>query len=55
MLNVIRQFVKDEEGATAAEYALLLAVVTLAIAAGAATLGTNIGAAINSAALIVGS
>lgn len=55
MLNAIRQFVKEEEGATAAEYALLLAVVTLAIAGGAALLGTNIGIAINDAAQIVGS
>ena len=32
MLNVIRQFVKEEEGAAAAEYALLLALITVALA-----------------------
>jgi pilus assembly protein Flp/PilA len=31
MLNAIRQFVKEEEGASAAEYALLLALITVAL------------------------
>ena len=31
MLNAIRQFVKEEEGASAAEYALLLALITVVL------------------------
>ncbi|MDF0675607.1 MAG: Flp family type IVb pilin [Nitrospira sp.] len=54
MLNAIRQFVKEEEGASAAEYALLLAVVVLGMAAASQALGTNIGQAIQRAATCVG-
>ena len=50
MLNAIRRFVKEEEGASAAEYALLLVLITLGIVAAVTTLGTNISAAITSAA-----
>ena len=50
MLNVIRQFVKEEEGASAAEYALLLAIITLGISAAVVTLGTNISTAVTNAA-----
>jgi len=53
MLNAIRQFVKEEEGASAAEYALLLALVALGMVAATTTLGTNIGAAINAAANVI--
>jgi pilus assembly protein Flp/PilA len=53
MLNVIRQFVKEEEGASAAEYALLLALVTLGMLAAVQLLGNNIGNAINAAALVI--
>ena len=55
MLNVIRQFVKQEEGASAAEYALLVALVTVAMAGAVTLLGTNIAAAINGAAGVIGS
>jgi pilus assembly protein Flp/PilA len=56
MLNVIRQFVKEEEGASAAEYALLLVVITLGIVGAVNLLGANITLAINQAAgLLVGS
>lgn len=50
MLNVIRQFVKEEEGASAAEYALLVALITVTMAGAVLLLGNNITAAINSAA-----
>lgn len=50
MLNAIRRFVKEEEGASAAEYALLLVVITLGIVGAVTTLGANITAAITSAA-----
>jgi pilus assembly protein Flp/PilA len=50
MLNVIRQFVREEEGASAAEYALLLVVITLGIVGAVTILGTNITTAITTAA-----
>jgi pilus assembly protein Flp/PilA len=50
MFNAIRQFVKEEEGASAAEYALLLVLITLGIVGAVNVLGTNISTAINSAA-----
>lgn len=53
MLNMIRQFVKEEEGASAAEYALLLAIITLGIVGAVQLLGTNISAAINGAAAVL--
>ena len=42
MLNAIRRFVKDEKGAAAAEYALFLALVTVALALTVGPLGTAI-------------
>jgi pilus assembly protein Flp/PilA len=53
MLNAIRLFVREEEGASAAEYALLLALIALGISAAALLLGQNIAAAINRAATCV--
>ena len=49
MKTFLRTFVADESGASAAEYALILAVVGVAIGAGALALGTNIGASITNA------
>ncbi len=43
MTNFIKTFVADELGASAAEYALILIVVGIAIVAGATTLATSIG------------
>jgi pilus assembly protein Flp/PilA len=43
MEKLIR-FFKDEEGATAAEYALLVALIAVVIIVGAAALGTSINA-----------
>ena len=50
MLNAIYRFVKEEEGASAAEYALLLVVITLGIVGAVTLLGTNITTAITNAA-----
>jgi len=44
---------KDESGAAAAEYALILAIVGAGIAAAAWLLGTNISNAVSSAATCV--
>lgn len=42
MLEMIKQFVRDEEGAVAIEYALLAALIALAIIVGATALGTEL-------------
>jgi pilus assembly protein Flp/PilA len=50
MTNYIRAFVNDESGASAAEYALILAIVGAGIAGAAILLGTAIANAVNFAA-----
>jgi pilus assembly protein Flp/PilA len=55
MLNAIRRFVKEEDGASAAEYALLVGIVTVLIATAVTLLSTNISAAINTAAGLIAS
>jgi pilus assembly protein Flp/PilA len=42
MLNAIRRFVKEEEGAAAAEYAILLMLITVALVAVIAPFSTAI-------------
>lgn len=42
MTNLIKNFLNDEAGAAAAEYALILAVIGVAIAGAAITLGEEI-------------
>lgn len=49
MLNAIRRFVKEEEGASAAEYALLVGLITVAMALAVIGLGAAIQNALNSA------
>ncbi len=46
-------FFKDESGASAAEYALILAIVGAGIATAMTLLGTNIAAAITKAANLI--
>jgi len=41
-MSKIVNFLKDESGASAAEYVLIIAVMGVAVAAGATTLGNNI-------------
>ena len=53
MLNFIRRFMKEEEGASAAEYALLLALISLFIVGAVTLLGQNISTAITSAANVI--
>ena len=50
LTSAVRRFVRDEEGATMAEYALLVAVIALVALAGAKTLGTNISSKLTTAA-----
>ena len=49
MKTFLKTFVADDSGASAAEYALILAVVGVAIGAAALALGTNVGASITNA------
>jgi len=49
MLNIIKSFIRDESGAAAAEYALILAIVGAGIAVAALALGTAISGAIHTA------
>jgi pilus assembly protein Flp/PilA len=55
LMSKFLTFMKDEDGASAAEYALILAIVGAAIAAAAIFLGNQIAAAINSAATCISS
>ena len=45
MTRFFQSFVRDESGAAAAEYALILAIVGAGIAAAAAALGTSVSGA----------
>ena len=49
MFNLLKSFVRDESGAAAAEYALILAIVGAGIAVAAGNLGSAISSAINTA------
>jgi pilus assembly protein Flp/PilA len=50
MKNFLNSFLRDESGASAAEYALILVVVGLAIVAGGFALSNAIGTAMTNAA-----
>jgi pilus assembly protein Flp/PilA len=50
MRNFMNRFVRDESGASAAEYALILVIVGIAIVLGALALGGAIGGAMSGAA-----
>lgn len=53
MIHSIKSFLRDESGASAAEYALILAIVGAGIALAVTTLGSSIAGAINSAATTI--
>lgn len=50
MTNLIKNFLNDEAGASAAEYALILAIIGIGIVTAAGALGTAITGALNGAA-----
>lgn len=50
MKNFLKNFVRDESGASAAEYVLILAIIGTGIAAGSILLGDAIGGAMTEAA-----
>ncbi len=49
MKNFLKNFVRDESGASAAEYALIIAIVGVGVGAAALALGGNVTAAIGNA------
>ncbi len=49
MRKFVTSFLRDDSGASAAEYALILAIVGAGIAVAAIALGTAIGGALNDA------
>lgn len=53
MTNFLKNFANDESGASAAEYALILVVVGMAIVVGATTLATSIGGAMTDASTCI--
>ena len=54
MRDFIASYMRDETGAAAAEYALILAIVGAGIAGAVSVLGVNIAGAINAAANQIG-
>ena len=50
MTNLFARFAADESGATAIEYGLIAALISVAIIAAATTLGSNIGTTFNKVA-----
>lgn len=43
MIKIFTRLMKDESGATAIEYGLIAALISVAIIAGAQSVGTNLG------------
>ena len=49
-MKLVARFVKNESGATAIEYGLIAALISVAIIGGASALGTNVGTTFNNIA-----
>ncbi len=43
MQNLVTRFIKDESGATAIEYGLIAALISVALIAGASAIGNGVG------------
>jgi pilus assembly protein Flp/PilA len=54
MLNILKSFWSDEEGAAAIEYALVAALIAIAIVIGATLLGGNMNTFFNKLGTYVG-
>lgn len=52
-MNIIRRFVREEQGADATEYALMMGLVALAIIGAVVGLGNNLKSAFNNIATTV--
>ena len=55
MLAKIKNFIREEEGASAVEYGLLVALIAVVIIGAVTTLGTNLSAKFSSVATSIGS
>ncbi len=55
MKNLVSRFVRDESGATAIEYGLIAALISVVIIAALTSVGTNLSAKFNSVAGALGS
>ena len=53
-MEILKRFIREEDGAAAAEYALILAVVVIVAAAAFIALGSNINTKVGAAATAVG-
>ncbi len=53
MINLLKAFGRDESGASAAEYALILGIIGTTIAVASVTLGNAIGSVMDRAALVM--
>ncbi|GGL20275.1 MULTISPECIES: Flp family type IVb pilin [Caulobacter] len=54
MSKFVTRFLKDESGATAIEYGLIVALIAVVIVAAVTTLGTNLKNRLTSAATAIG-
>jgi pilus assembly protein Flp/PilA len=54
MQKLVNRFIEDESGATAIEYGLIAALISVALITGATTLGRNISTKFTTAAASVG-
>ena len=54
MLSMLKQLWKDEEGPTAVEYALMLALIAVVIIVAVRLLGTNVSTRFNEVATTIG-
>jgi len=55
LLTKIKNFIREEEGASAVEYGLLVALIAVAIIGAVTALGTNLSAMFTSVAGTIGS
>ena len=53
-MGIIKRFFKDESGATAVEYGLLVALIAVVIITAVTTLGTNLSGKFNTVATQIG-
>lgn len=55
MLNQIMRFVKEEDGATAVEYGLMVSLIAVVIIASVTLIGTNLATRFGTVATAIGS
>jgi pilus assembly protein Flp/PilA len=53
-MGIVKRFVKDESGATAVEYGLMVALIAVVIITAVTTLGNNLSTKFNTVATDVG-